>query len=91
MLQLNHSLANIIQTHPEKFFAEIYLVHSHPKKLLLEFVFQCRSVIGFDYRMNIKFKWHTCTAKFINPFLRGSSCKPDFVNAFPKDPTLEII
>ena len=61
-LQLSQTLANLIQSNPEKFFAEIYLVYSHGEQLLMEFIFQCRSVIGFDHCMNIKLKWHACTA-----------------------------
>lgn len=53
----------------------------------MDFVFKCWSVFTFYQCVNVKFKRHTCDAKFVNSISRvWAPCLPNFVNAFAKRP-----
>ena len=58
----------------------------------MELVLERGGIFAFDQRVDIKIKWDARTAELIDAILRlWASRLADFVNAFPNEPTLEII
>ena len=46
----------------------------------MKFVFKRSGTFGFDQRVNIKFKWDTRSAKFINTNVWLTKCLANFIN-----------